>query len=177
MAPGSSRQAHARSQRDDLARVVGLELRAAHHRDRDNNGFQDHRAANPPEHGELRIALGARREELLVHRLIADHEQHGRQQEPERLLQLERAERGEMVRRQFRMQPGPAAHARQTESEANQRDARYQQPDDQVEIRHRCHASQRREGDHESRDDVHPGGLSRWAGKMRCRMSPPALNW
>src|ERR1035438_10540823 len=153
------RQPHARGQGDDFARVVGLQRGATEHRDGDDHGFQHQCAADPSEDRQARVALGTRREELLIHALIADQQQQGGQQISEAVYPTERSEHGEVIGWQCRVNSRPAAGARQEQRQRNERDDGDQQADDQVEVGDRGHARERGKGDHEGGDDDHAGLL------------------
>ena len=139
--------------------MFGTQRGAAQHRDGDDHGFEHQRAADPSEHRPARVAFRAGGKELLIHALVAQQQQQGRQQISEAMHPAERSEHGEVIGGQGGVYRGPAARAGDQQGQGNQRDHGDQQPDDQIQIRDRRHAGQRRKRDDERGDDVHAGLL------------------
>ena len=81
----------ARSVRNDFVRMqcdfAGRVEGAAEDSDSDDQGFENKRTDNPTDDGITRVLLAPCREELLVHHLVAQHQQHGRNEEFERANQ------------------------------------------------------------------------------------------
>ena len=107
---------------DDLARTLvylsaGEEHRADD-RERDDDRFEHDRARDPANHRTTRILLRFGREELLVHRLIAQHEQERRQKELEGLDQREISQYLEVRSGQGMSDAAPAPGVMQYEEEA-----------------------------------------------------------
>ena len=72
--------------------LAGGEDGGASNRKGDNDGLQNHRADDPSGDGSRGVLLGFCGEELLVHGLVAEHEQAGGEKELHRLDGREVAE-------------------------------------------------------------------------------------
>ena len=70
-----------RSVGDDFARVLGDFAsgikRSTEDGDGDDESFKNQSADDPADHGVARVLLASCGEELLIHDLIAEHEEHG----------------------------------------------------------------------------------------------------
>ena len=98
--------------------------------------------------------LRFRREKLLIHRLIPQHQQHRGQQQLEPLRQRQIPQHLKVRRRQRVGHAAPAARRVDEKRQRQDHRPRSQQPDEHIHVRHRRHPSDRREHNHERRHDV-----------------------
>ena len=123
-----------------------------------------HRAHDPADDGDARVALGFGREELLVHDLVAEHEQQGGHQKLEPLRKRQVAQHLKVRGRQRGVQTRPAAGLHEEHGRGDDADDGDQRADGHIHIGDRGHAGQGRGDDDEGGDD--PGAEFR---RDRCR--------
>ena len=119
------------------------EHRAAQHRDRDDAAVSriDRAAQSSRITASLRIPLRSRREELLVHALVADQQQHGRQQEvPCACTGRTRPNIVKWIRRQRGLHAAQPPALSSSSGTAIERRSSSPAPDNQIQIRDRRHA-------------------------------------
>ena len=142
---------------DDFTRVGGdfsglVEGRAADG-DEDNDGLKEEGADEPADDGKAGVALRAGGEELLIHDLVAEHEEHGGDQELHGADEGEVAKHLEVGGRQRGMQAGPSAGVGEEQGRGNDADDGDERADGDIHIGHRRHAGQRGGDNNEGRDD------------------------
>ncbi len=143
---------------EDLARMLvdlaGGEEGGAGDGEGDDDRLEDDNADEPTDDGAGGVLLGLCREELLVHGLVAEHEQAGGQEELEALHEREVAEDLKVGGRQRGVDGGPASGMVDQDRQREQHGDGGEQTDDHIHIGDRGHAGNRREDDDEGGDDV-----------------------
>jgi len=81
-APAIDREGLPRGEWNNFPRLFGPEFRAADHGHHYQQRLEHESADNPSSDGVVRVFFGSRGEEFLIHALVADEQEHGRQQEP-----------------------------------------------------------------------------------------------
>ena len=146
------------SKGEDLARILTNltrgEERRPNNRESNNNRLQNENADEPADHRPGSILLRFGGEKLLIHRLIAEHEQACRKKEFERASDGEVAEHLEMRRGQRGSNRRPTTgNVREDGERNNERDGS-EHADGKVHVGDRTHAGDSGEDDDEGGDDL-----------------------